>query len=82
MDHSIPLTRTFSRRIYRNVPAMAAGEQHSCTLTNYNNSSFYFLIDGMNSTLKLTDYSTLEFLVLFEYFSNKSEDKLVDIEAL
>lgn len=81
MDHSIPLTRTFSRRIYRNVPAMAAGEQHSCTLTNYNNSSFYFLIDGMNSTLKLTDYSTLEFLVLFEYLSNKSEDKLVDIDA-
>ena len=49
MDHSIPLTRTFSRRIYRNVPAMAAGEQHSCSLTNFNNSSFYFLIDGMNT---------------------------------
>lgn len=82
MDHSIPLTRTFSRRIYRNIPAIAAGEEHSCTLTNFNNSSFYFLIDGMNSTLKLTEYSTLEFLVLFEYLSNKSEDKLLDIEVI
>ena len=35
----------------------------------------------MNSTLKLTEYSTLEFLVLFEYLSNKSEDKLVDMEV-
>ena len=41
MDLNIPLTRTFSRRIYRNAPVIAAGEEHTCTLTSFNNSSFY-----------------------------------------
>ena len=80
MDLNIPLTRTFSRRIYRNVPVIAAGEEHTCTLTSFNNSSFYFLIDGLNTTIKLSDYSTLEFLILYEYLTNKSEDKLINLE--
>lgn len=81
MDLNIPLNYNFSRRLYRNIPVIPAGEKHTCTLTSFNNSSFYFLIDGINHTIKLTEYNTLEFLIFYEYLTNKSEDKLIDLKV-
>ena len=82
MDLNIPLTKYFSKRMYRNLPPLVPDIEYTCLLNNYMNGSFYFLIESLNQTIKLADFTILEFLILFEYLNNKESDQLLDINIL
>ena len=68
--------------MYRNLPPLVPDIEYTCLLNNYMNGSFYFLIESLNQTIKLADFTILEFLILFEYLNNKESDQLLDINIL